>query len=149
VNEQLLLTLAHVHPHTCMHSRTRTGTKSFAAEVDPPGVSVLGYPHLVAARSSEEHLPLRLRDTHSANAGLGAVATAHVDIPPRGTLLYLWPKHICPTVNLHEECVLIDSDPQQDAGAGTTAPNDASASRWNKWSFVPIAARAHDLCLGK
>lgn len=69
------------------------GSKSIAAEAGDPCAFVLGRPELLPLTPSEEHLPLRvLRGT----------------APSRGTPLYLVPRHICPTVNLAEEVLLVD-----------------------------------------
>lgn len=69
------------------------GSKSIAAEAGAPVCEVVGAPGLVAQHPSEEHLPLRV------TAGAP---------PPRGTLLALVPMHVCPTVNLAEEALLLD-----------------------------------------
>jgi D-serine deaminase-like pyridoxal phosphate-dependent protein len=71
---------------------------------------VLVRPELVAGRPSEEHLPL---DVTSGTP------------PPRGTPLHLVPRHVCPTVNLAEQAVLIE--------------------RGRIVDVVPVAGRAHDL----
>ncbi len=86
------------------------GSKSVAAEAGDPIAWVLGYPGLVAQPPSEEHLPLRVESG---------------DAPPRGAELYLVPRHVCPTVNLAEACLLVDSG--------------------EVLGSAPIAARAHDL----
>lgn len=85
------------------------GSKSVAAEAGDPCAFVLGNDALEALQPSEEHLPLRC-------------STA---LPPRGTHLLLVPRHVCPTVNLAEQCVLMDGD---------------SPPR-----IVPVVARAHEL----
>ena len=59
---------------------------------------------------SEEHLPLRCSGP----------------LPPRGSTVLLVPKHICPTVNLAEQAVLIEAG---------VAPR-----------IVPVLARGHELC---
>lgn len=69
------------------------GSKALAAEAGDPCALVLGHPELVAQRPSEEHLPLTLQSG---------------ELPPRGTPLLLIPRHVCPTVNLAEEAVLIE-----------------------------------------
>jgi D-serine deaminase-like pyridoxal phosphate-dependent protein len=71
---------------------------------------VLGRPELVAGHPSEEHLPL---DVTSGAA------------PARGTALHLVPRHVCPTVNLAEQAVLIE--------------------RGRIVDIVDVAGRAHDL----
>ncbi|MSR63073.1 MAG: D-TA family PLP-dependent enzyme [Planctomycetes bacterium] len=86
------------------------GSKSIAAEAGDPCAYVLGHPGLVAQAPSEEHLPLAVTS--------GAA-------PARGAVLMLVPRHICPTVNLAEEAVLVENG--------------------RVHSTVPISARAHDL----
>ena len=85
------------------------GSKSIAAEAGDPCVCVVGHPELEALAPSEEHLSFRV------TSGPG---------PARGTALLLVPRHVCPTVNLAEQAVLID--------AGALA------------GIVPVAARAHE-----
>ena len=69
------------------------GSKALAAEAGDPSAFVLGRPELVAETPSEEHLPLRVTSGTR---------------PPRGTRLLLIPRHVCPTVNLAEEAVLVE-----------------------------------------
>lgn len=88
------------------------GSKSLAAEAGDPAAFVIGHPELIAQKPSEEHLPLEVE---------GAVA------PELGADLYLVPRHVCPTVNLAEEVVLLD---------GPAAPR-----------AVPVRARAHEVWL--
>ena len=86
------------------------GSKSIAAEAGDPCARVVGRPDLEALTPSEEHLPLR--------------ASGDRPRPERGEVLALVPRHVCPTVNLAEEALLVDG--------GVTRP-------------VAVAARAHDL----
>ncbi|MCA9290519.1 MAG: alanine racemase [Phycisphaerales bacterium] len=88
------------------------GSKSIAAEVGDPCAVVLGRPDLVAARPSEEHLPLDVR--------AGAV-------PGRGDVLCLVPAHVCPTVNLYDTMVVVESGREP--------------------RLEPIAARGHETWL--
>lgn len=90
------------------------GHKAVAAESDQPCAEVLGRPDLLAGGPSEEHLPLLARG-------------ADVELPTRGALLQLIPEHVCPTVNLAEQAVLVEPD--------------------GRWSVVDVAARAHELLL--
>lgn len=69
------------------------GSKSIAAEAGDPCALVLGRPGLSAATPSEEHLPLEVL------AG---------DVPVLGEELLLVPRHVCPTVNLAEQVVLME-----------------------------------------
>ena len=86
------------------------GSKSIAAEAGDPCAYVVGHPALVAEAPSEEHLPLRVTEGER---------------PPRGEILHLVPRHVCPTTNLHEEVVLLDGG--------------------ELVGVVPVRARAHDL----
>lgn len=85
------------------------GSKSIAAEAGNPCAMVEGVPGIEAGSPSEEHLPL---------------APGSCPAPGVGSLLLLVPRHVCPSVNLHERAVLVEDD-------GT-------------WSIVPVDARAHD-----
>jgi D-serine deaminase-like pyridoxal phosphate-dependent protein len=86
------------------------GSKSIAAEAGDPCAVVLGHPTLLPLPPSEEHLPLRV---------------LHGPLPERGTPLMLVPRHICPTVNLAEEAVLVENGRALES--------------------TPVRARAHDL----
>jgi D-serine deaminase-like pyridoxal phosphate-dependent protein len=86
------------------------GSKSLAAEAGDPCAAVVGRPELLALAPSEEHLPLRVLSGPP---------------PERGEALMLVPRHVCPTVNLAEEAVLVED----------------GAVR----SSVPVSARAHDV----
>ena len=92
---------------------TNAGSKSIAAEIGDPCCVALEYPDLTAMHPSEEHLPFR----------------THGEVPKRGELLSLIPEHICPTVNLAEEAVLIDEN--------------------GSFSIAQVSARAHEIMLTK
>jgi D-serine deaminase-like pyridoxal phosphate-dependent protein len=85
------------------------GSKSLAAEAGNPCALAIGFAEFEALPPSEEHLPMRV---HSG------------EVPPRGTSLYLVPRHICPTVNLAEEALLVENG--------------------ELLGVVDISARAHD-----
>jgi len=89
------------------------GSKSIAAEAGHPCCAVVGHPELIALQPSEEHLPFRVESG---------------DLPERGTPLLLVPKHVCPTVNLAEEALVLESGSEPRA--------------------VPVSARAHELFVG-
>ncbi len=72
------------------------GSKALAAEAGDPCVVVVGHPELTARTPSEEHLPLEVE---------GGVSS-----PQRGDVLLLIPRHVCPTVNLAQQAVLIESN---------------------------------------
>ena len=90
------------------------GTKSIAAEAGDPCAFTIGHPHLVAQPPSEEHLPLHVTSGER---------------PARGTPLHLVPTHVCPTVNLAEQAVLMDCGAVQDV--------------------VRVSARAHELLINE
>ncbi len=69
------------------------GSKSLGADAGDPAAVVLGRPELVARSPSEEHLPLEV------TAG---------PAPARGDELLLVPRHVCTTVNLAEEVLLVE-----------------------------------------
>ena len=89
------------------------GSKAIAVDAGDPCAVVLRYPGLRALTPSEEHLPLRVTDGSR---------------PERGCGLMLIPRHVCPTVNLAEEALLV-------AGGEVR-------------SIVPVSARAHETWLG-
>jgi D-serine deaminase-like pyridoxal phosphate-dependent protein len=60
------------------------GHKSVSADAGVPTCLVLGHPELLPASPSEEHLPLQVTSGR---------------LPSLGELLYLVPRHVCPTVN--------------------------------------------------
>ena len=107
----LVLTRVVSHPGP-EHVTCDAGSKSLAAEAGDPCAAVLGRPQLVCETPSEEHLPMR----HTSGPR-----------PARGEALLLVPRHVCPTVNLAEQALLVE--------AGHPA------------RVVAVAARAHDLAL--
>ena len=88
------------------------GHKSVGSEMPQPRVVVLGLEDAKLVGHSEEHLVLE--------------TTRAADYPP-GTALYALPWHICPTVNLHSEVVLVQSG--------------RAVTRW------PVAARSRRISL--
>lgn len=69
------------------------GHKAVSADAGIPNCAVLGRPELEPLQPSEEHLPIRVPE------GVAA--------PEIGEILYLVPKHICPTVNLYDSALLV------------------------------------------
>lgn len=69
------------------------GHKSVSADAGVPTCAVRGRADLEPLGPSEEHLPIRV--------AAGAVS------PVPGDLLYLLPRHVCPTVNNFDEAVLV------------------------------------------
>jgi D-serine deaminase-like pyridoxal phosphate-dependent protein len=108
-----------------------SGSKSVAAEVFP-AASVLGYGdarfdgQIRALSPSEEHLPV---DT----SRLGDALTQQ--LLPRGSGHWLVPTHICPSVNLAETVVLVDTEHQRSGGD----------SKPVVCRVVSVAARARDM----
>jgi D-serine deaminase-like pyridoxal phosphate-dependent protein len=68
------------------------GHKSVSADAGVPTCVVMGHPELAAMGPSEEHLPVQVRS--------GAV-------PALGEILYLIPRHVCPTVNNFDSALLV------------------------------------------
>jgi len=71
------------------------GSKALDAAAGNPCAEPLGDWSAIALTPSEEHLPMR---------------TAGGPAPPLGTLIRLVPRHVCPTVNLADEAVLLDHE---------------------------------------
>jgi D-serine deaminase-like pyridoxal phosphate-dependent protein len=69
------------------------GHKTVSADAGVPTCAVLGHPELEPLVPSEEHLPMRV-------AGGSAV-------PAIGELLYLVPRHVCPTVNNFDDALIV------------------------------------------
>ena len=92
---------------------TDAGSKSIAAEAGSPCAVVVGQRSYHALEPSEEHLPFRC-DTGP--------------LPARGAPLWLVPRHVCPTVNLAEEAILLEGG--------------------RVHSIVPVRSRAHELLPG-
>jgi D-serine deaminase-like pyridoxal phosphate-dependent protein len=71
------------------------GHKTVSADAGVPTCAVIGRPDLSPSKPSEEHLPIDALD--------GAA------MPSIGDLLYLVPRHICPTVNNFDHAMLVES----------------------------------------
>ena len=71
------------------------GHKVVSVDSGIPNCAVVGRSDLEPLRPSEEHLPIRVPEGGS--------------IPEIGEVLYLAPKHICPTVNNFDEALLVRS----------------------------------------
>ncbi|HEV2386027.1 MAG TPA: alanine racemase [Candidatus Acidoferrales bacterium] len=89
------LVLAHVVSHpkpgvvTC-----DAGHKTVAVDAGVPNCRVLGHDELLPGKPSEEHLPMEV--------------AAGRDRPAVGELLYLLPRHICPTVNNFDFALIVE-----------------------------------------
>lgn len=71
------------------------GHKAVSADAGVPTCAVVGRPGLVPQKPSEEHLPI---------AGEPEL------LPSVGDLVELAPRHVCPTVNLYDEAILVEAD---------------------------------------
>ena len=69
------------------------GHKTVSADAGVPTCMVLGHPALEPLTPSEEHLPMRVAD--------------NATVPALGELLYLVPRHVCPTVNNFDDAVIV------------------------------------------
>jgi D-serine deaminase-like pyridoxal phosphate-dependent protein len=69
------------------------GHKSVCADAGVPTCLVLGHPELTPLSPSEEHLPLGVKDG--------------VPSPQIGDILYLLPRHVCPTVNNFDAALIV------------------------------------------
>ena len=68
------------------------GHKAIASEMPHPRLTIFGLEQATFPLHSEEHL---------------VVETPQADQIPVGTVLYCLPRHVCPTVALHEEAVVV------------------------------------------
>lgn len=80
----LVLTRVVSHPHSGIVT-CDAGHKAVSADAGVPTCVVMGHPELTPLSPSEEHLPLAINESAEA--------------PQIGDLLYLIPRHVCPTVN--------------------------------------------------
>jgi len=90
-----------------------TGSKSIACEAGDPVAFVIGHGDFIPKAPSEEHLPI----------------SGPPNATKRGDVLYLVPRHVCPTVNLAEDALLVSGD------------------SYNNYEVMPIDARSHDLLM--
>ena len=58
-----------------------------------PTCQVVGHPEYQPMKPSEEHLPMQV--------------DASATVPAIGSLIYLMPRHVCPTVNNFDEAVMV------------------------------------------
>jgi len=87
------------------------GHKTVSADAGVPTCAVLGEPGYSPSKPSEEHLPMDVTEGSS---------------PSIGNLIYLVPRHICPTVNNFDHALLVSSgtitDLQPVTARGREAP---------------------------
>jgi D-serine deaminase-like pyridoxal phosphate-dependent protein len=70
------------------------GHKSVSADAGVPTCQVLGRPDLVPLKPSEEHLPVQVPEG-SARPGIGEI-------------VYLIPRHVCPSVNNFDDALIVE-----------------------------------------
>lgn len=71
------------------------GHKTVSADAGVPTCVALGRPELEPLGPSEEHLPLRIHGSENA--------------PTIGDVLYLMPRHVCPTVNNFDDALIVEN----------------------------------------
>jgi len=71
------------------------GHKAVSADAGVPTCVVAGHPELTPLSPSEEHLPLAVKEGSNA--------------PKIGDIIYLLPRHICPTVNNFDEALIVQN----------------------------------------
>jgi D-serine deaminase-like pyridoxal phosphate-dependent protein len=69
------------------------GHKTVSADAGIPNCMVLGRPELTPLKPSEEHLPIEVPP--------GAA------VPAVGEIMYIVPRHVCPTVNNFDHALLV------------------------------------------
>lgn len=69
------------------------GHKALSADAGFPNCAVWNHPELTPLHASEEHLPIQ--------------TTSGSRVPDIGEILYLVPRHVCPTVNNFDDALLV------------------------------------------
>jgi D-serine deaminase-like pyridoxal phosphate-dependent protein len=98
------------------------GHKSVSADAGVPTCAVLGHPELEPMSPSEEHLPIRV------NGGARRPAISEV--------LYLAPRHVCPTVNNFDHAVIAEEGSVLGVELVTARGREAPLA-WAADSFLP------------
>ncbi len=81
--------------HPCANRITcDAGHKTVSADAGAPTCRVLGRPDLIPKKPSEEHLPVEVAEGSEP--------------PAIGDILYLVPKHVCPTVNNFDHALIVE-----------------------------------------
>jgi D-serine deaminase-like pyridoxal phosphate-dependent protein len=70
------------------------GHKTVSADAGAPTCAVIGRPDLLPLKPSEEHLPFEV--------------TPGSSVPSIGEILYLVPRHVCPTVNNFDHALIVE-----------------------------------------
>ena len=121
----LVLTRVVSHPHngrvTC-----DAGHKSVSADAGVPTCVVVGHPELTPLNPSEEHLPLGLREEMSR--------------PQVGEVLYLLPRHVCPTVNNFDFALLVENGQITSVEKVSARGHEAPLLRTGDGTAYPVRA---------
>ncbi|MFN6202529.1 MAG: D-TA family PLP-dependent enzyme [Acidobacteriota bacterium] len=88
----LVLSTIVSHPHDRIFT-CDAGHKAVSADAGVPTGAVVGHTDWRPGKPSEEHLPIEI--------------PAGVALPAIGELIYILPRHVCPTVNNFNEAVLV------------------------------------------
>lgn len=88
----IVLARAVSHPRQGMIT-CDAGHKTLSVDAGVPNCSVLGHPEFLGCRPSEEHLPFEI--------------PPGVPAPAIGDILYLVPRHVCPTVNNFDHALFV------------------------------------------
>lgn len=88
----LVLSTIVSHPHDRIFT-CDAGHKAVSADAGVPTGAVVGHTDWRPGKPSEEHLPIEI--------------PAGVTLPAIGELIYILPRHVCPTVNNFNEAVLV------------------------------------------
>ena len=118
----LVLTRVVSRPHngivTC-----DAGHKAVSADAGVPTCVVMGHPELTPLNPSEEHLPLGFRE--------------ETDSPQVGDVLYLLPRHVCPTVNNFDYALLVRDGQIASVEKVSARGREAPLLRTLDWTLSP------------
>lgn len=106
------------------------GHKSVSADAGDPTCVVVGHPAFRPGHPSEEHLPVDV--------------SAGTPLPDRGELLWLLPKHVCPTVNNFDHAIIVSGGKVQGVERVTARGRHAPLPVERQKDAKARAARAAD-----
>jgi D-serine deaminase-like pyridoxal phosphate-dependent protein len=99
------------------------GHKSVSADAGVPTCVVIGHPELMPLNPSEEHLPLGLKE--------------EMDSQQVGEVLYLLPRHVCPTVNNFDYALLVRDGHIASVEKVSARGREAPLLRTPDWTISP------------
>jgi D-serine deaminase-like pyridoxal phosphate-dependent protein len=99
------------------------GHKTVSADSGVPTCVVVGHPELTPLSPSEEHLPLAVAEGGAS--------------PEVGDVLYLLPRHVCPTVNNFDAALLVRD--------GRIDSVEKVSARGREAPLSPVVDRSHSL----